>query len=350
MSRALSTTSSTAPPPPLFTSEDLLEAVEVVGAMVPPTPTHRYPLLTGEVGTEVWVKHENATPTGAFKVRGGLTYLERMRLERPTVTGVATATRGNHGASLALAGRVHGAEVVIVVPEGNGEEKNAAMEGYGAELIVHGADFEAARAHAEVVATERGLEPVPPFHPDLVVGVATYARELFGAVAAEGAPLDAVFVPVGMGSGIAGLITVRDLLDLPTRIIGVCAEAAPAQALSFAAGEVVTTERAATFVDGVATRRPDPTATALIARGAHQVVTVTEDEAAGAIRRLWRTTHHLAEPAGALALAGLWNQRESWVGRRVAVVVTGAAMDTAMAAEVLAGGTPAPGPAPTTER
>ncbi len=321
---------------PLFSLADLGRATTLVHAHMAATPALSWPMLNDEVGAHVFVKHEDATPTGAFKVRGGLVYMERLRRERPEVLGVISATRGNHGISLSFAGRAYGVPVVIVVPEGNGAEKNAVMRSLGAEVVVHGEDFQAARVYSIDLARKREFEAVPPFHSDLVLGVSTYARELFDAAG----PLDAVYVPIGMGTGICGLITVRDLLGLSTEIIGVGADGAPAQALSFAAGRVVGTPTANTFADGVATREPDPVASAIIRKGATRVVSVSDDDCAAAIRLLWRTTHHLAEPAGAIALAGLWSERAAQVGRRVAIVLSGSNMDTSMAADVLAG--PAP--------
>jgi threonine dehydratase len=303
------------------------------------TGCYRWPLLQEAVGAEVWVKHENHTPTGAFKVRGGLVYLERLVRERPSVAGVLSATRGNHGQSLAFAARAFGREAVIVVPEGNSPDKNAAMKGFGAEVVVHGHDYQAAREHSVELAAARGLEAVPPFHPDLVRGVATYARELFD-VAGE---LDAVYVPVGMGSGICGLIRVRNLLGLSTEIVGVIAERAPATALSFAAGRVVAGESADTFVDGVACRVPDEDAVAAIVGGAARIVTVSEDAAAEAMRVLFATTHNVPEPAGAIALAGVLAEPDVVAGRRVGVIQTGGNVDSAMLADVLAGRTPPAG-------
>jgi threonine dehydratase len=320
----------------LFSLAELDRATALVRSHMDATPALSWTTLNDEVGVDVVVKHEDATPTGAFKVRGGLVYMDTLRRERPHVAGVISATRGNHGISLSYAGRAYGVPVVIVVPEGNGAEKNAMMRSLGAEVIVHGEDFQAARVRSVELAESRGLEGVPPFHSDLVLGVATYARELFEAAG----PLDAVFVPIGMGSGICGLITARDLLGLSTEIIGVGAEGAPAQALSFAAGHVVGTLTAHTFADGVATREPDPTASAIIRGGASRVVTVSDDECADAIRLLWRTTHHLAEPAGAIALAALMGETLQWSGRRVGIVLSGSNMDTSMAADVLAGRTP----------
>lgn len=320
-----------------FGSEQLAWAAEVVGRRVPPTPQYPWPLLAEAVGAEVWVKHENHTPTGAFKVRGGLVYAERLRAERPQVRGIISATRGNHGQSLAFAGTAVGLSVTIVVPAGNSPDKNAAMRAFGAELVVNGHDFQAAREHAAALAGERGLEMVPPYHPDLVLGVATYAAELY-QVAGE---LDAVYVPVGLGSGISGLIGVRDLLGLRTEVIGVVAEAAPTTALSFTAGRVVATEAASTFVDGVACRVPDPDAIAVIAKGASGVLTVTEDEAAEAMRVLYIATHNVPEPAGALALAGLLQDRSRMSGKRVGVIHTGGNVDSGLLVQVLGGQTPA---------
>ncbi len=321
-----------------LTLDELRTAEAVVRRTFPPTPAYRWPLLEQVAGATVWLKHENQTPAGAFKVRGGLVYVDRLVRERPHVTGIVSATRGNHGQSLAYAGVRAGLRVVIIVPEGNSPEKNAAMVGFGAELIVHGRDFQAAREHADVVAAEQGLEPVPSFHPDLVAGVATYALELFDYAG----QLDRVFVPIGMGSGICGLITVRDALGLSTEIVGVVSAAAPATALSYAAGEVRTTPAAATFVDGVACRVPDETAIATIRAGAADVITVTEDQAAEAMRLVLRTTHQLPEPAGSLAVAGLLAQREAVQGRTVAAILSGGNCDGPLLAEVLAGLTPTP--------
>jgi threonine dehydratase len=324
-------------PPLLFTLADLDEAAALVGRWVPPTPQYVWPLLVEQLGTEVWVKHENHTPTGAFKVRGGLVYIDRLRRLRPDVKGVISATRGNHGQSLAFAGRAMDVAVTIVVPEGNSPDKNAAMEALGATLVVHGHDFQAAREHAGLVAAAQGLEPVPSYHPDLVLGVATYARELFAAAD----ELDAVYVPVGMGTGIAGLSGVRDLLGYRTEIVGVVAANAPATALSVEAGRVVSTPAAGTFVDGVACRSPDPAAIALMCGTGARVVQVSEDEAAEAVRVLFRATHNCAEPAGALALAGLVHEADRARGKRVAVVQTGGNADASLLVEILSGHTPA---------
>jgi threonine dehydratase len=319
-----------------FSSEELAWATDVVRRWVPPTPQYVWPLLADDIGAEVWVKHENHTPTGAFKVRGGLVYAERLRAERPGVVGIVSATRGNHGQSLAFAGRAAGIEVTIVVPERNSPDKNAAMSSFGAELIVHGHDFQAAREHAGVIGSLRGLETVPSYHPDLVLGVATYAQELFDAAG----ELDAVYVPVGMGSGICGVIGARDLLGLRTEVVGVVAEQAPATARSVLAGRVVVTDTANTFVDGVACRVPDKDAISVICAGAARVLTIGEDAAADAMRALFAATHNVAEPAGALALAGLLAERSKVAGKRVAVIQTGGNADADLLLQVFAGRTP----------
>ena len=320
-------------PEPPFTWEELERATTLVRQHVPVTPAYAWPMLAAQLGTEVWVKHENHTPTGAFKMRGGLVLFDRLPREHPDLSGVVSATRGNHGQSLAFAGRLHELPVTIVVPRGNSTEKNAAMVALGAELIVHGEDYQAAREHAEELAAIRGLRMVGPFEPDLVLGVATYARELFEQVTG----LDVVYVPVGMGSGICGLMAVRDLLGLSTEIVGVVAAGAPATLLSYRAGRPVATERVDTIVDGVATRVPDPAAIERICAGAARIVAVDDDATRDAMRVLHRCTHSAAEPAGAIALAGALAERSAVAGKRVAVIQSGANADAALVAEVLAG-------------
>ena len=317
----------------MLTQEDLDDATRIVRRHVPVTPAYRWPLLEQVTGSPTWVKHENATPTGAFKVRGGLVYVERLLASGRQVRGLVSATRGNHGQSLAYAGRAHGLPVTIVVPEGNSPDKNDAVTGFGAELVVHGHDFQEAREHSVRLAEERGLEPVPSFHRDLVAGVATYAAELHEQ--AEG--LDVVYVPVGQGSGICANIAVRDLLEADTEIVGVVTEQAPAHALSFEAGEPVTTPEADTFVDGVATRVPDAEAVAAMVAGAARFVRVREDAARAAMRVLWRTTHQMPEPAGSIALAGLLADTRRRDGARTAVVMTGGNCDAALVHDVVAG-------------
>lgn len=307
----------------MFGLDQLDRAAQLVARHVPPTPQIAWPLLAAATGCEVWVKHENHTPTGAFKVRGGIVLMDRLSRETPRVPGVISATRGNHGQSLAFAGQRFGIPVTICVPHDNSSEKNAAMRALGAELVEHGRDFDEAREHAADLARERGLHFAPSFAPDLVLGVATYARELFTAAP----PLDAVFCPIGLGSGIAGLIAVRDLLGLPTEIIGVQSTGANAYARSFAAGHVVQGNEAVTHADGMATRVPDPAAYESIRRGASRIVEVTDDEVASAIRLFWTATHNLAEGAGAAGLAALLQESERHRGKRVAVILCGGNID-----------------------
>ncbi len=269
------------------------------------------------------VKHENHTPIGAFKVRGGLVYVDRMKRERSQATGLISATRGNHGQSLAFAARRHGLPVTIVVPHGNSLEKNRAMRALGAELVEHGDDFQAAREEAYRRADVSGLEIVPAFHPDLVLGVATYALELLRA-----APdLDVLYVPIGQGSGICGCILARDLLGLTTEIVGVQSTEAPSYALSFAAGTVVTTETSNTLADGMATRIPDPDALAIIRKGAARIVQVSDGEIGAAIRAYWTDTHNLAEGAGAAALAAALQDKPKLRGKRVGLILSGGNID-----------------------
>ncbi len=306
--------------------DDLDHARRIVGAAMPPTPQYAWPLLAARVGTEVWVKHENHTPTGAFKVRGGLVYVDRCVRERPGVAGLISATRGNHGQSLAFAGRRHGLPVTIVAPLGNSTEKNAAMRALGAELIEHGLDFDAARIEAARIATDRGLEMVPSFHRDLMFGVATYAVELLTAVP----DLDALYVPIGLGSGACGCITARDALGRRTEIIGVQSTGAASYALSLAAGHVVSTPVADTRADGMATRVPDAEAFAIIQQGIARIVQVTDDEVAAAIAAFWTDTHNLAEGAGAAPLAALMQERDAMRGKKVAVILCGGNIDLAL--------------------
>lgn len=307
----------------MFTLDELRAAHDVVKGAVAETPARAWPLLAERLGTSVIVKHENHVPTGAFKARGGLTYMERLKRERPGVAGVISATRGNHGQSLAHAGARAGVPVTIVVPKGNSTEKNAAMRAYGADLVEHGDDFQAAAEHALALAGERGLEMVPSFHRDLVIGVATYGLELF-TVAPD---LDVLYVPIGMGSGICGCIMARDLLGAKTEIVGVQAEGAPAYALSFAQGRAVATNSSDTFADGLATRIPDAQALGIIMKGASRVVTVGEDAIAEAIRHYWRDTHNLAEGAGAAPLAGALLEKERLAGKKVGLILSGGNID-----------------------
>jgi threonine dehydratase len=300
---------------------------------VAPTPQLSWPLLNELAGTEIWVKHENHTPIGAFKVRGGLTLIEQLRRENPRLAGVISATRGNHGQSVAFAGRRHGIRSVIVVPHGNSKEKNAAMRAWGAELIEHGRDYDEAREHAHALSRAQGLHYIGPFDRSLVTGVGSYAMELFRAVK----DIDEVYVPVGCGSGICGVIAWRDALGLRTRVVGVVSENAACYALSFAAGEPVETKSAATFADGLAVRVPVPEALAAIRARADRIVQVSDDEVKSAIRDLYRCTHNLAEGAGAAAYAALLKDPVR-KGSRFAVILSGGNIDREMYLEALRAG------------
>jgi threonine dehydratase len=307
----------------MFSLPELEAASEIVHESFMGTPSYDWPLLAARCGANVWVKHENHAPTGSFKLRGGLVYAERMQRERPHVAGIVSATRGNHGQSLAWAGRRYGIAVTIVVPHGNSREKNAAMRAFGATLIEHGVDFEAAREEAFRLADECGLEFAPSFAPDLVKGVATYSLELF-----RGTPeLNALYVPIGLGSGICGAIFTRDLLGLRTEIIGVQSTGADCYARSLAAGHIVVMNRADTLADGMAVRQPDPEAFDIIRRGVSRIVSVTDAEIGAAIRAYWTDTHNLVEGAGAAPLAALLQERERMAGKRVGLVVSGGNID-----------------------
>jgi threonine dehydratase len=307
----------------MFDLGQLERAQNIVAAAMPPTPAHHWPLLSERLGATVVVKHENHTPTGAFKVRGGLVYVDRLKRERPHTAGLITATRGNHGQSVAFAAGRYRVPVTIFVPHGNSVEKNRAMRAFGADLVEHGEDFQAAREEAGRRAKLDGLEFVPSFHPDLVLGVATYALELLR----KAPDLDVLYVPIGQGSGICGCILARDLLGLKTEIVGVQSTEAPSYALSFAAGTVVTTETSNTLADGLATRVPDADALAIMRKGASRIVQVTDDEIRLAITALWTDTHNLAEGAGAAALAAALQDKPKIRGKRVGLILSGGNID-----------------------
>jgi threonine dehydratase len=313
--------------------DSLDDARRIVRAAMPPTPQQRWPLLDARVGAQVWVKHENHTAVGAFKLRGGLVYFDALRRREPALRGVVSATRGNHGQSVGYAARRHGLAATIVVPHGNSVEKNAAMRALGVELIEHGADFQAAREHAVHLARERGLHMVPSFHDDLVRGVASYWLEFFEAVQP-----DVVFVPIGQGSGICACIAARAHAGVATRIVGVVSAHATAYQQSFRAGRPIEAPVTTLLADGMACRVPDEQALALILREVDDVVAVTDDAIAVAMRALFADTHNVAEGAGAAALAGALAQRDTLAGRCVGVPLTGGNVDSAVFARVLSGG------------
>jgi threonine dehydratase len=320
----------------LFDLAELESAAQLVHRTVPPTLQYAWPLLAKRAGCELWVKHENHTPACAFKVRGGIAYMDNLKRSRATVTGVISATRGNHGQSIAFSASRAGIPATIYVPRNNSTDQNTAMRAFGAAVVEFGRDFDEALAECHRVAREQDLHFIPPFNRDQVKGVATYALELFRAVD----DLDAVYVPIGMGSGICGVITARDLLGLKTEIVGVVARKAPAMALSFAAGKPVSTNSAQTFADGMATRDPRHEAVTIIKNGAARVLQLTEDDIAEAVRAYFQDTHNVAEGAGAAPLAGLMQERARMTGKRVAVILSGGNIDISVYRRILAGETP----------
>ncbi|MDR8363215.1 MULTISPECIES: threonine dehydratase [Pseudomonas] len=314
-----------------LTRDDIEQAARHVYQVMPATAQYPWPLLAERLGCTVWVKHENHTPTGAFKVRGGITFLHWLRREHPGVKGIVSATRGNHGQSLALAASTLGLRALIVVPEGNSLEKNNAMRGFGGEVVECGRDFDEAREEAARLAQVHDLYLVPPFHTELVKGVATYALELFIA-----APdLDTVYVPIGCGSGICGVIAARDALGLNTQVVGVVSKEAAAAKLSFEAGAICETASANTFADGLAVRKPVPDAFAIYGAASARIVSVSEGEIAEAMRVYYTDTHNLAEGAGAAALAALIQEREMMLGKRVGVILSGGNVDRSVYASVI---------------
>jgi threonine dehydratase len=304
---------------PLPTLSEIEAAKALIRPHIHETPAYRWPLLEADLGCELWLKHENHTPVGAFKIRGGLVYMDELKRQQPEVRGVIAATTGNHGQSIAFAAKLNGLRAVIVVPHGNNPEKNNAMRSLGAELIEHGREFQEALEFSRELAAKEGLHAVPSFHPWLVRGVATYALELFHSVA----DLDAVFVPIGLGSGFCGIASAREALGLKTKIIGVVSEHAPAYALSFQQRQFVEQSSTTRVAEGVACKTPNKDALEHVIRHAHDIVTVNDDEAIAAMREIIQATHNIAEGAGALAYAALKKHRDAWQGKRVACILTG---------------------------
>ena len=303
-------------------------AREVVYQTIQPTPLRDYPLLNNEAGLRLWLKHEHHLPTGAFKIRGGLNGLHHFAAAR-THHGVITATRGNHGQSVALAASIYDVPATIVVPFGNNPEKNEAMRGYGARLIEYGRDFDEAREEVERLSRAEDLRYIHSANePHLINGVGTYALEMIETMERSGTTLDAVFVPIGLGSGVSGVITVFRACSPSTKIYGVQAEGAPSIFLSWRAGQIVTTPEAETFADGVATRVPAELTFEIIHRGIDEIVLVNDDEIRQAIRLLWRTTHNLVEGAGAASVAAALKMKRQFMGQNVACVLSGGNLDT----------------------
>ena len=319
-----------------LSKSQLIDACQLVYQHMSPTPQYSWPLLNATVGTTVWVKHENHGPTGAFKVRGGITYVNWLQRSQPNCPGICTATRGNHGQSQARAATTAGLRALIYVPKGNAVEKNAAMKAFGADLVEFGNDFDEAKLEARLVAQRDGLDFVPPFHEELVRGVATYAYELFTAQPA----LDTVYVPIGGGSGVCGTILARDALGLSTKIVGVVSENAATAKLSVERGDLVETDSARTFADGMAVRVPIPEALAIYSTGCDRIVSVSDDEVASAIRVYYRTTHNIAEGAGAASLAALLQEKQKMSKKSVGVILCGGNIDTEWFLQVLSGKTP----------
>lgn len=314
------------------TLAEIEAAAAIIREAVPPTPQYRWPLLCARLGAEVWVKHENHTSAGAFKVRGGLNYFHHLvRCQNPP--GVLSATRGNHGQSVGYAAKRYGIPTAIVVPFGNSSEKNAAMRALGVELIEHGDDFQSAREHATELARQRGWHVVPSFHRDLVTGVATYCLEFLRAVP----DLDTVYVPIGMGSGVCAMIAARDALHLKTRVVGVVSTLAPAYALSFAQRKLVEHAVTTQIADGMAVRQPACDALDIMWRGMDRVVEVDDSEIEAAMRALFEDTHNVAEGAGAAALAAAIREQDDLRGSRIGLVLSGGNVDREVFARVLAG-------------
>jgi threonine dehydratase len=315
----------------LPTLDRLEQAADLVHAVMAPTPQICWPHLCQRLGAEVWVKHENHTQLGAFKMRGGIVYFDELCRRQPGLTGVVAATRGNHGQSIAYAARRHGLKTLLVVPHGNSVEKNAAMRALGAEIVEHGSDFMDAFEHAQSLAAAKALHMVPSFDETLVRGVASYSLELFHAVP----DIHTLYVPVGWGSGICGAMAARDALQLKTEIVGVVADAAPTYARSFQEGRAVAHAVSATIADGVALRAPDRQALEFILRGVARILTVTEAEIRSAMRALFTATHNVAEGAGAVALAAATQEKSKLQGRRIAVIQSGGNVDRDVFAGVL---------------
>ena len=314
----------------LPTLDEIQVASKIVYDVMPPTPQYCWPLLCERLGTEVWVKHENHTPVGAFKLRGGLVYFSDLSRDKD-IKGVVTATRGNHGQSVALSAKRYGISSKIVVPRGNSLEKNAAMRALGAQLIEHGEDFQASREHAIQLANDTALHLVPSYHPLLLRGVAVCGMELLSAVR----DIDTIYVPIGMGSGICGMVAARNALGHRARIVGVVSAHARAYALSFAAKRIVESEVTTALADGMACRTPVPEALDVIWRYADRIVEVTDDEVAGAIRAIYECTHNCAEGAGAAGFAAALKERAGTVGQKIAFVLSGGNIDRQVFADAL---------------
>lgn len=312
---------------------EIKSAAELIYQLMPPTPQYSWPLLGERLGAEVWLKHENHTPTGAFKARTAVVYAHELMKREPATRGLITATRGNHGQSVALAAKRFGIPATIVVPHGNSREKNAAMRAQGGTLIEFGADYQAAREKAIQLAAEQQLHMVQPFHYDIVRGVATFWLELFSAVQ----NIDVAYVPIGMGSGICSAVAVRNGLGLRTKLVGVVSAHAPSYAESFEQRKVVEAPATTRLADGMACRKPDEQALAILLENVDHILRVTDDEVAEAMRHIFTDTHNVVEGSGAAGLAAALKERDHLHGKRVALVATGANVDRDVFARILQG-------------
>lgn len=319
--------------PKLPSLEEIEAAADIIYDVMQPTPQYNWPLLSKRLGCDLWIKHENHTPTGAFKVRGGLVYMKELKEKLPHVKGVISATRGNHGQSVAFAAAREGLKAVIIVPEGNSVEKNEAMKAFGAELIVHGKDFQESVEYAGALAVERELHAMCPFDMTLVKGVSTYALEFFRAHP----DLDTIYTSIGMGSGICGIVSAREALGLKTKIVGVCSKHAPMMADSVSLGEMV--ERPATTYigDGMACRKPAEASFRIVSTYVDHIVQVSDEELTDAMRAYYVDTHNIAEGAGAAPLAGLMQEKAEMQGKKVGVILCGQNVDSEQFSKVLCG-------------
>ncbi|MBM3395812.1 MAG: threonine dehydratase [Betaproteobacteria bacterium] len=312
--------------------EHIEAAAKLIYQVMPPTPQYNWPLLSQQAGAQIWVKHENHSPIGAFKIRGGLMYFDQLARQGSPPAGVVSATRGNHGQSIGFAARQHGIAATIVVPHGNSVEKNAAMRALGVTLVEHGEDFQAAREYAQQLADRDGLHMVPSFHAALVAGVATYSMELLRAVP----DLDVLYVPIGLGSGICGAAAARRALGHRVEIVGIVSSAAPAYARSFASRTLQEAPVSTRIADGMACRQPEPAALNVILDEVSRIVEVSDKEVEAAMAMLLSCTHNVAEGAGAAGLAAILRDRDALVGKRVAFVLSGGNVDCGVLASILA--------------
>ena len=311
--------------------DEVRAAAKLVYGLMQPTPQYRWPLLCGRLGTEVWVKHENHTPIGAFKSRTAIVYAEELLKREPSTRGLIAATRGNHGQSVALAAQRKNLECVIVVPVGNSVSKNAAMRAQGAKLVEYGEDFQSSLEQARKLSAELGYHLVPPYHRNIVLGIATYWMELFTAVP----EIDVAYVPIGMGSGICSAAAVRNALGLKTKLVGVVSDQAPTYALSLQQRKIVEAPATTKLADGLACRLGNDEALEVMLENVDHILRVTDEEVAAAMRAMFTDTHNVVEGAGAASLAAATRESAAIKGKRVALIATGGNVDQDVYAQVL---------------